>query len=202
MAVVSRATLKGYFATGSTITSAAMTDMVDSMLGLAGTTAQSINSDLTVPNLIATNVSANTAAITGTLRASAATFTGRLQQGVSAAASAAKSLGDVLVCQECTIAAAVTAQIAFLPTTSNVGAFKVKVLVGGSAAAGGIRVNVGNNVSKNFFGTISVSAPGMYEFTAVSAVRMTGVSGAILMNASAVSANTNCIGLVYYYQAT
>lgn len=196
--IVSRTTLKGYFDTGDTLTSAAMNDLIDSFVHLQDTTAQTLNSDLTIPNLIATNVSANSGAFTGTLRTSAATITGRFRQGVSAAASAADSRGDVLVSQEATVAG--TAQVAFLPTTSNINAFKIKVLVGGSVAAGGLRVNVGNSDSRNYFGTISVSATGIFEFTAVSARRMTGVSGRVEMVCSGASAGTNVVGVVQYYQ--
>ena len=200
MAVVARSTLKAYFETGDLVTAQSFIDLIDSAPSLIDSTAQTFNSDIVVPNLIATNVSAGTGSFAGRVNASAAIFTGRVRQGVSAAASAADSRGDLLVCQEGTVAAAATAQIGFLPTTSNIAGFHIKVLVGGSVAAGGIRVNVGNNVSKNFYGTISVSANGIHEFVSVSGVRLTGASGAVLMNASAVSAATNIIGGVRYYQ--
>lgn len=200
MGVVGRTVLKGYFDTGDTITSSAMADFIDSAPNLFDTSAQNFLSDISTPNLIAAAVSANNMTIAGVLVASAATFGGRLRQGVSAATSAADTRGDLLVVQESTVAGAATAQVAFLPSTSNVAGFKIKVLVGGSAAAGGIRVNVGNSDSKNYFGTISVSAVGIYSFTAVSAVRTTGVSGRVEMVASGASANTNIIGVVQYYK--
>ena len=199
MATAARATLKGYFDTGDTITSANMTDLIDSGANLYDTTAQSFNSDISTPNVIAAVVSAGNGTITGTFQASAGTFTGRLRQGVSAATSAADSRGDILVVQETTVTNA-TARVAFLPTTSNIAALKVKVLVGGSAAAGGLNVYAGIAGNKSFFGKITVSALGFYEFTAVSARNLTGVSGGVEMVCSGASANTNCIGVVTYYQ--
>ena len=200
MAVLTRASLKASFETSDVMTAQAFIDLVDSFPNLADTTAQVFGSDIAAPNLIANTVSAANVGVAGLLRTSGAAFTGRVRVGVSAAASASDSRGDMLVAQEGTVAAAATAQIGFLPSTSNIAGFFIKVLVGGSAAAGGIRVNVGNNDAKNFFGTISVSAPGIHEFSTVSAARLTGASGAILMNASAVSAATNIIGGVRYYQ--
>ena len=199
MGTATRATLKGYFDTGDVITSASMTDLIDSAANLFDTTAQSFNSEISTPNLISNLVSAGNATITGTFRASAGTFSGRLRQGVSAATSAVDSRGDILVVQESTVTNA-TAQIAFLPTTSNIAEIGVKILVNGSAADGGVRVNVGNSDSRNYFGTITVSAGGIYAFTAVSAVRLTGVSGRVEMVCSGASANTNAIGFVKYYQ--
>jgi hypothetical protein len=200
MTVASRATLKAYFETGDVMTAQSFIDLIDSAPSLIDSTAQTFNSDIVVPNLIATNVSAAGGAITGTLVASAATFTGRVRQGVSAAASAADSRGDFLVCQEATVGAATTARVAFLPSTSNIASLKVKVLVGGSAGAGGLEINAGITGNKTFFGTLVVSAAGFYEFTNVSARNLTGVSGAIEMVASGASAATNCIGVVQYYQ--
>lgn len=199
MATAARATLKGYFDTGDTITSANMTDLIDSGANLYDTTAQSFNSDISTPNVIAAVVSAGNGTITGTFQASAGTFTGRLRQGVSAATSAADSRGDILVVQETTVTNATT-QAAFLPTTSNIAALKVKVLVGGSAAAGGLNILAGDSADHRRFGKITVSATGFYEFTNVSAMRFTGVSGRVEMVASGASANTNCIGVVFYHQ--
>lgn len=202
MAVVSRVTLKSYFETGDVPTSAQFGDLVDSGANLFDTTAQAFNSEVSTPVLVATNVSAGTIVVAGLITGSAATFTGRIRQGVSAAASAADSRGDILVVQEATVGSNVTAQVAFLPTTSNIARIAVKVLVNGSAAAGGVRVNVGNSGARNFFGTITVSAAGLYEFTAVSAVNLTGVSGRVEMVCSGASAATNCIGVVQYYKRT
>src|SRR3990167_6223138 len=114
MAVVARSVLKAYFETGDVMTAQSFVDLVDSYVNLAGTTAQTMNSDLVLPNLIATNVSAGAMTITGRLEASAATYTGAARHGVSAAASAANSLGYFLVTQESTVGAATTAQVAFL----------------------------------------------------------------------------------------
>ena len=200
MTTQSRATLKAYFETADLVTAQSFIDWFDSFVHIADTTAQTLNSDLSVPTLTATNVSAGSATITGLLKTSAAVFAGATRQGVSAGTSAADSRGYFLVTQEGTVAGAATAQVAFLPSTSNISRLAIKVLVNGSAAAGGVRVNAGTSDAKNFFGTISVSAPGIHEFSTVSAARLTGASGAILMNASAVSAATNIIGGVRYYQ--
>lgn len=199
MGTVTRSTLKGYFDTGDTLTSGAMIDLIDSGANLFDTTAQSFNSEISTPNLIASVVSAGDVTIAGVFLASAGTFAGRLRQGVSAATSAADSRGDVLVVQETTVANT-TAQVAFLPTTSNIAALKVKVIVGGSVAAGGLNILAGDSGDHRKFGKISVSATGLYEFTGVSARALTGVSGRVEMVASGASANTNCIGVVFYYQ--
>lgn len=200
MSVQNRTTLRGFFDTGDTVTSGAMIDLVDSGANLADTSAQSFASEISTPNLVAARVSASALNITGSFTASAATFGGRVRQGVNTGTSGSTTLGDMLVAQETTVASNTTVQVAFLPTTSNIAAIKVKMLVNGSAAAGGVRINAGNSDARNFFGTITVSALGMYEFTAVSAVRLTGVSGRVEMVASGASAGTNIIGTVLYYQ--
>jgi hypothetical protein len=199
MAVVSRSTLKGYFDTGDTLTSASMNDFIDSGANLYDTTAQAFQSEISSPLIIAANISAASMTITGALNASAATFGGRIRQGVSAAASAADSRGDFVVVQEATVTNT-TAQVAFLPSTSNVVGLGVKVLVGGSAAAGGFNILAGDSNDHRRFGKISVSAVGMYLFSTVSARVLTGVSGRIEMICSGASANSNAIGFVQYYQ--
>lgn len=199
MAVQNRATLKAYFDTGDVVTSASMTDFIDSAANLADTAAQAFQSEISSPAVGAAQVSASAVNITGHLQASAATFTGRLRQGVQAGTSAADSRGDVLVVQEATVTNA-TAQVAFLPTTSNIASFGVKVIVGGSAAAGGLNIIAGIAGNRSFFGKLSVSANGLYAFTAVSSRNLTGVSGGVEMVCSGASANTNCIGVVTYYQ--
>lgn len=199
MSIVSRTTLKGYFDTGDTITSGAMNDLIDSMVNRADTTAQSLQSELVLPSFVASNVSAQQVNVVGNLTASAATFTGRLRQGVSAAASAADTRGDVLVCQESTVAGGATAQVANLPDCNIVG-FGLKVLVGGSAATGGIQFNVGRSGNRNYYGFQAVSATGLFQMTDVSAARLTGTSGAIEVVMSGASANTNAIFVTRYYQ--
>ena len=199
MAIVGRTTLKGYFDTGDTLTSAAMTDLIDSAPNLFDTSAQAFLSDISTPNLIAAAVSTNTMTIAGLFAASAATFGGRIRQGVSAAASANDTRGDVLAVQETTVTNA-TVQVARLPTTSNIGELAVKVLVGGSAAAGGLNILAGDSDDHRRFGKISVSAVGIYRFAQVSARAFTGVSGRVEMVASGASGGTNCIGIVQYYQ--
>lgn len=200
MTVQSRATLKAYFDTGDTITTTAMGDVIDSFAHLSDTTAQTFNSEISTPTLIAANVSAGTGTIAGRLIASAATFTGRIRQGVSAGASAADSRGDFVVVQEGTVAGAATAQVANLPSTSNVVRLYAKVLVGGSTAGGGLNIVAGTPDARDFFGKITVSATGIHEVTTVSARRLTGVSGAVQFVASGASANTNIVGGVSYYQ--
>lgn len=197
--IQTRTTLKGYFDNGDTITTTAMGDLIDSFVHLSDTTAQSLNSDLTVPNLVATNISANNVGAGGKITASAATFTGAVRQGVSAAASAADSRGYFLVVQEATVTNATT-QVAFLPTTSNIVGLGIKVIVNGSAATGGVNVLVGNSDDHRRFGKLSVSAVGLYEFTNVSAVMLAAVSGRIEMVASGASAATNIVGFVKYFQ--
>lgn len=199
MTVQTRQTLKGYFDNGDTITASAMADLVDSFIHLSDTTAQSLNSDLAVPNLVATNISANNVGVAGKITASAATFTGAVRQGVSAAASAADSRGYFLVVQEATVTNA-TVQVAFLPSTSNIVSLGVKVLVGGSAGAGGLNVAVGDSNDHLRFAKIGVSAVGLYEFTNVSALRLAAVSGRVEMIASGASAGTNIVGFVKYFQ--
>ena len=200
MAVVNRATLKAYFTTGTVIVTTAMADMIDSGINQVGTTAQAMNSDLTVPNLIATNVSAQTLGITGTLLASAATLTGRIRQGVSAATSAADSRGDCLVVQEATVAASATSQVAFLPTTSNIVRLAIKVLIASSVAAGGMVIRAGDAADGQRFGTITVSGVGLFDFSSVSAAAFTGVSGRVEMVSPTATAAANMIGIVQYYQ--
>lgn len=199
MSVVSRSTLKAYFDTGDTITSATMNDLIDSMANLIDVSAQTFQSEIQTPSLVAAAVSAQTMAVAGMFQASAANLTGRVRHGVSAATSAVDTRGDVLVVQEATVTNA-TAQVAFLPTTSNIEGFGIKVIQGGSAAAGGLRVNVGNSDSRDYFGTISVSAVGLYNFTLVSGIRLTGVSGRVEMVCSGASAGTNVVGFVRYFQ--
>ena len=200
MTVQTRATLKGYFDTGDTITASAMVDVIDSFAHLLDTTAQTFNSEISTPNLVAANVSAGTVTITGKITASAATLTGRIRHGVSAAASAADSRGDFVVAQESTVAGAATAQVANLPSTSNIVRLFAKVLVGGSVGAGGLNIVAGTPDARDFFGKFSVSATGLHEIATVSARRLTGVSGAVQFVASGASANTNIIGGVAYYQ--
>lgn len=201
MTVATRATLKGYFDNGDTITASAMVDLIDSFVHLSDTTAQSLNSDLTVPNLVATNISANNVGAAGKITASAATFTGLVKQGASAAASATQSLGYFLVTQEGTVAGAATAQVAFLPQSNIIG-LRAKVLVGGSTGTGGLEINAGISGNKTYFGTLSVSANGLYDFVNVSGVRLkdSGVIGSIQFVCSGASAGTNVIGVVLYHQ--
>lgn len=201
MTVQTRQTLKGYFDNGDTITTTAMGDLIDSFVHLSDTTAQSLNSDLTVPNLVATNISANNVGAGGKITASAATFTGAVRQGASAAASASQSLGYFLVVQEATIAGAATAQVAFVPTLSNIHSIGIKVITGGSAAAGGLQVVAGIVGDRAYFGNLTVSAVGRYDFTNIPVIsRIYGVSGAVEMFCSGASAGTNVVGVVQYYQ--
>lgn len=199
MAIQTRATLKAYFETNDVMTAQSFADLIDSQVNLGGATAQTLNSDLTLPNLIATNVSAQNMGLTGRLDASAATFTGRLRQGVSAAASAADSRGDIIVVQETTVASNTTAQVAFLPNANIVG-FTLKVLVASSALAGGLEFNIGIAGNRNYFGVHAVSGTGVVEMTNASAARLTGTSGAIEAVLSGASAGTNAIVATRYYQ--
>lgn len=201
MTVATRATLKGYFDNGDTITASAMVDLIDSFVHLSDTTAQSLNSDLTVPNLVATNISANNVGVAGKITASAATFTGAVRQGASAAASASQSLGYFLVVQEATIAGAATAQVAYLPTTSNIHSVAVKVLTPGSTGAGGMTIKIGHPTNGAWFGDILCSGAGYFEVASVAFMdRYTGISSAFEMYALGASAGTNMIGVVKYYQ--
>lgn len=199
MPIVNRPTLKTYFENGDVITASAMTDFIDSGANLADTTAQAFLSEISSPKFIAPEVSAGAVNITGVLRGSAAVFQGRIRQGVSAAASALSTLGDFVCVQEATVVNA-TGQVAFLPSTSNIVGFALKVLVGGSAAAGGLNVLIGDAADHRRFGKISVSATGLFEATNVSALVLTGVSGQVQMICSGASAGTNTIGIVRYYQ--
>lgn len=199
MTVASRTTLKGYFETGDVPTSAQFGDLIDSMVNLVDVSAQTLQSEVYTPSLVAPEVSAQAINAIGTLVASAATITGRFRQGVSAATSAADTRGDILVVQEATVTNT-TAQVAFLPTTTNIVSLAVKVLVGGSAAAGGFNVLAGDSTDHRRFGKISVSATGVYPFTNVSGRALTGVSGRVEMVCSGASANSNAIGIVQYYQ--
>lgn len=200
MTVQTRATLKAYFDNGDVMTAQSFVDLMDSFVHLSDTTAQTLNSDLIFPNLTVTDVCANNAAITGTLRASAAKFTGAVRQGVSAAASAADSRGYVLVVQESTVAASATSQVAFLPSTSNIQRLAVKVLAASSGAGGGTTIRVGDAADGQRFGSITVSAVGLFEITGASVAALTGVSGRIEMVAPTATAGANFIGIVQYYQ--
>lgn len=90
MATKSRTNLKSLFETGDTLTQASFTDLIDSNINLTDTTAQTLASNLTVPNLAANQISADTGYITNL-------FTiGTLQVGVVNAATA-KVSGDLYV---------------------------------------------------------------------------------------------------------
>lgn len=200
MAILVRTSLKAYFETGDVMTAQSFVDLIDSAPSLIDTTAQTFNSDIVVPNLIATNVSAGSGGITGRLQASAATFTGRTRQGVSAAASAADSRGDIVCVQETTVQGVTTAQIAFLPSTSNIVGFAVKVLAASSAAAGGTEIAIGTNLSLAGNANHIVSANGVYQVVSAAAGILTGVSGAIIAAGITATAASNFIVVTKYYQ--
>lgn len=203
MSIVSKNTLKAYFDTGDTITSGAMTDLIDSGANLADGSAQAFQGEISTPSLVAAAVSASTANIATQLIASAATITGIFRQGVNTGASATTTLGYVLVSQEATVGGAATAQVAFLPTLSNIHSIKVKVLTGGSAAAGGLETRIGIPSNGAWLGSILSSAVGIFQVASVAIMgRYTGISSAIEMYNIGASANTNVIGIVQYYQRT
>ena len=68
MAIQGRATLKGVFEQGDVPQGSDYVDLIDSFVHLSDTTTQSITSDLSVPGVIVTNLSAASANVTGGLR--------------------------------------------------------------------------------------------------------------------------------------
>jgi len=91
MTTQTRSTLKSLFETGDTPDGGNYSDMIDSALSLVDTSAQSINSDLSVPKIIATEVSADVVNCSGlavtTMLVSAVNFATETTASVSAAAS-------------------------------------------------------------------------------------------------------------------
>lgn len=90
MTTQSRANLKSVFEDGDTLTGANLVDLIDSFVNLVDTTAQSLASNLTVPNLAANSVSADSGYITNQFS------TGIVYAGTLVAATARVS-GDIFV---------------------------------------------------------------------------------------------------------
>lgn len=201
MPILGRETLKRYFETGDGLSNQAFTALIDSRPNLLDTTAQTFNSDIIVAQLVATaGVSIGEANFTQSLLASGANFTGLVKHGVSAATSAATTLGYPVLSQEATVAATATSQIALLPDSANIVGLGVKVLAVSSGAGGGTEIRFGNGAAIDYFGTITVSAPGDYQLVNVSARRLQGVSGAIFAAGITASGGANFLPYVEYYR--
>lgn len=199
MPVLNRYTLKRDFATGKSPKNAAFQALIDSSPNLASSTAQSFGGDIVVGQAVATaGVSAGEVNSTGLFAGSAAQFEGIVTHGVSAA-SATRTIGYPLLTQEATAAASATAQIALLPESANIVGFGLRVLANSSGAAGGTQILVGNQSVIDYFGSITVSAAGSYRISGVSARRLTGTSGAVMIAAPTATAATNFVGRVEYY---
>ena len=197
MAALGRSTLKRYFETGKGLSNRAFVDTVDSIPSVVDTTVQTFNAALSFPDLTITGtMSAGSFYVAGNFTASAATFPGRLTQGGSG------STGIPVVYQESTVAATATSRVATLPPNSNIVGLGVKVLSASSGAGGGTTINAGDGSAIDFFGSITVSAVGSYQFTDVSARRLASVSGAVWMSGITATAGANFIGNVQYYQGT
>jgi hypothetical protein len=90
-----------------------------------------------------------------------------------------------------------TATVAFLPTSGIMDLY-AKVIVNGSATDGGMVVNVGVGADATYFGTITVSARGIYRLTNVSARNLANASGAVVAAAPGASAASNVVVGVGY----
>lgn len=101
MTAQSRTYLKSKFEQGDTPQGTDYSDLMDSFVSLVDTTAQTLASDLTVPNLVATAVSAGSVNVVGAVNAasvsaqtilgSSATFTGKIEAASVSAQSVAAS---------------------------------------------------------------------------------------------------------------
>src|SRR3990167_6114628 len=177
MAILGRSTLKRYFETGKGLSNQAFNALIDSGLNRAATTAQSLGSDLIAGQVIATAGVSAGRVNAQTLLASAGTFTGLARHGVSAA-SATSTLGYLTVTQRATVNATATTQIALLPNSVNITGLTLDVLRASSGGAGGTQIQIGNGAVIDYFGAVTVSAPGVYRFS-VSARRLQNTSGAV-----------------------
>lgn len=199
MPVLGKPTLRRYFEDGKGLTNQAFVALSDSFLSLNDTTAQTMNSDLIVNGINPGTVSAGDGNFQS-LDASALSFSGLLQHGVSAANSAVSTLGYVTVVQQATVPATATTQIALMPDSVNITGLGLNVLAASSGAVGGTEVQIGNGAAIDYFGTISVSAVGNYKLTNVCARRLQGVSGAIYAAGITATVGSNFVPYVEYYQ--
>lgn len=104
---------------------------------------------------------------------------------------------NLCVYQEAT--ALTTSTVADIPLCDIVDLY-AKVIVNGSANDGGMVVNIGIGTDATRFGTISVSARGLYRLTNVSARMLAGASGAVVAAAPGASAASNVIAGVGYFK--
>lgn len=150
MTAVDRVTNIARFEQGDRPQGSDFRDLVDSFLSLADTTAQAMNSDLSVPTLIAAAVSAGTvnASVINASQVSAATLTGSVHASVVSGASV---VADSLFVQSSAAVsgrmtsfeyivfsrAAVTAAGSGQATGAQLGARQVHVIAGVLATANG-----------------------------------------------------------------
>ena len=129
MTAQTKATLKGKFETGDTPTGSDYTDLIDSALNTADTTAQTLSSDLTVPVLTATTVTANqvntsglsaTRALLTTVTANQVMASGVHATRVSGASMGVGTLTGTVVCAA-TIFVGATFNISTATTASATG---------------------------------------------------------------------------------
>lgn len=139
MTAKNRTNLKAVFETGDTPDGDDFADLIDSAVSIADTSAQSMSSDLTVPNLNATTkVSAGSGTFTGTVSANAVSVSGNVSAetvtvGGNASVSAAVTAGSIVSLGGVTVSAAVTAG-----SIVNLGALTmVTAQTTASASAGG-----------------------------------------------------------------
>lgn len=197
MPILGRSTLGRYFETGKALTNQAFNALADSFLSLQDTTAQELPSNITINQVVVTgNTSAGDMAVTDSLVASAAAFAGLVTHG------SGTTRGSLVITQESTVAATATTQIALLPNSSNIVGLRVKVLRNSSGAAGGTEIQIGNGAAIDYFGTVTVSAQGIFKLTNVCARRLQGTSGAIYAAGITATAGATFVPYVEYYPTT
>lgn len=154
-----RSVNKSRFEDGDTTSGSNFADLIDSFISIADTTAQAMASDLTVPKLIATEVSA------GEVNASAASITGTLTVSHVSAQTATVSALSVLAAVN---AATVSAQSATVSALSVLGKVDADQVSAQSITTSALTVE----------STATVSGLNVVVLTVASAISFNGVTSA------------------------
>lgn len=197
MPILGRPTLVRYFETGKALSNQAFNALVDSFLSSQDATAQELPSNITINQVVVSGqASAGDVKVTEVMEASAANFEGIVAHG------SGTTLGAFVIAQESTAETATTAQIALLPNSANIVGLGVKVLRHSSGGEGGTEIRIGNGAAIDYFGTVTVSAAGVFKFTNVCARRLQGASGAVYAAGITATAASSFVPYVEYYRTT